>query len=433
MGHDLDRRSLLAGVMAVGAATPAVSAAAPAAARSFPKGFLWGTATAAHQVEGNNVNNDWWLLESLPGTPIAEPSGDACDHYHRYADDVALLARLGFTTYRFSIEWARVEPLAGRYSVAELEHYRDVLRACRAHGLTTVVTLHHFTSPRWFCAAGGFEREAAVEQFAAYAEQVARHCGDLIDYLCTFNEANLSFGDFLPGTPALIAKAAQATASPAFSSFLFDDTSISKPIVRRAHAAARARVKALRPALPVGLTLAMADVQDAPGAPGFGAAKRSEFYDVWLTAAREDDFVGVQNYTREMFGPNGRVDPAPDVARTQLGQEYYPLGLAGAVRYAAQVAKVPVLVTENGIGVQDDAVRVAYIREALAGLHACLAEGVDVRGYLHWSAMDNFEWGFGYGPKFGLIAVDRQTQARAPKPSARYLGAIARRNGLPAS
>ena len=111
MGHDLDRRGLLAGVMAVGAAAPAVVAAAPAAARRFPKGFLWGTATAAHQVEGNNVNNDWWLLESLPGTPIAEPSGDACDHYHRYADDVALLAGLGFTTYRFSIEWARVEPL----------------------------------------------------------------------------------------------------------------------------------------------------------------------------------------------------------------------------------------------------------------------------------------------------------------------------------
>jgi beta-glucosidase len=390
----------------------------------------WGTATAAHQVEGNNTNNDWWLLETLPGTPIAEPSGDACDHYHRYADDIALLAKLGFNTYRFSIEWARVEPLPGRYAQAELAHYRRMLEACKRHGLKTVVTLHHFTSPRWFAQAGGFEQQAAVEQFSAYAEQIARHCGDLIDYLCTFNEANLSFGGFIPGSKALIARAAEATASPGFSSFLFDDITISKPIVQAAHDAARRKIKALRPHLPVGLTLAMADVQDAPGAKGFGDAKRSAFYDVWLKAARDDDFIGVQNYTREMFGPAGKVDPAPGVLRTQLNQEYYPLGLARAVRYAAKVAQVPVLVTENGIGIEDDAVRVRYIGEALTSLQACIAEGVDVRGYLHWSAMDNFEWAFGYGPRFGLIAVDRATQMRTPKPSAHLMGEIARRNSL---
>lgn len=429
-----NRRAILAAASVtatVAATVPALAGARAAPSpKAFPKDFLWGTATAAHQVEGNNVNNDWWLLENLPGTPLAAPSGDACDHYHLYAEDIALLAKLGFGAYRFSIEWARIEPAPGLYSHAELNHYRRVLETCRAHGLKTVVTLHHFTSPLWFAATGGFEDQAAIKRFADYAGQVADHCGDLIDYLCTFNEANLSFGDFIPGAAALSAKAAQAVNSDHFASFLFDDVAVSKPIVRAAHRAAREAIKARRPRLPVGLTLAMSDVQDAPGAKGAAAAKRAALYDVWLHAARDDDFVGVQNYTRELYGPKGRVEPAPDALRTQLGQEYYPAGLAGAVRYAAEQARVPILVTENGIGVEDDAIRVRYIGEALAGLKACIEDGVDVRGYVHWSAMDNFEWAFGYGPKFGLIAVDRATQKRLPKPSAYALGAIARANQL---
>ena len=116
---------------------------------NFPAGFLWGTATAAHQVEGNNLNNDSWLMEHLPGTIYAEPSGDACDHYHRYAGDIALLAELGFNLYRFSIEWARVEPEEGEFSSAELDHYRRMLAACHEHHITPLVTFHHFTTPRW--------------------------------------------------------------------------------------------------------------------------------------------------------------------------------------------------------------------------------------------------------------------------------------------
>jgi beta-glucosidase len=205
---------------------------------------------------------------------------------------------------------------------------------------------------------------------------------------------------------------------------------VSKPIVREAHVAARQAIKAVRPTLPVGFTLAINDIQDAPGSTGAATAVRSGMYDVWLQAARADDFIGVQNYTRLLFGPTGLVAPEKGVVMTQLGQEYYPLGLANAVRYAAQVAKVPVLVTENGIGIEDDAIRAKYIPEALAGLAAVIGEGVDVRGYIHWSAFDNFEWAFGYGPKFGLIAVDRKTQARTVKPSASVLGDIARRNRI---
>ena len=129
-----------------------------AMSRAFPEGFRWGTATAAHQVEGNNVNNDWWEWENRPGSVCVEPSGDACDHYHRYPEDIALLAALGFNSYRFSIEWSRIEPEEGRFSVAALDHYRRMVASCLEHGLDATVTFHHFTTPRWATADGGLAR-----------------------------------------------------------------------------------------------------------------------------------------------------------------------------------------------------------------------------------------------------------------------------------
>ncbi len=427
--HRPTRRSVIGAGAALALAAPARAAEPP---RPFPKGFIWGTATAAHQVEGGNTNSDWWLLEHLPGTPIREPSGTACDHYRRFRADIARIAYLGFGSYRLSVEWARIEPEPGRYDKAALDHYREVLAECRKRRLKTVVTLHHFTSPRWLAEQGGFENPATVAKFAAYAGEVVRHCGDLIDTICTINEANLSFSSFVPAEAlrTLNEGAARVTGKPGWRSYLFDNPEVSKPIVRQCHTAARRTVKALRPTMPVGLTLAMADVQDAPGAPGAGVAKRSAMYDEWLHLARADDFVGVQNYTRERFDATGAVPPPAGVPLTQLGQEYYPQGLAGAVRYAAEVARVPILVTENGIGIEDDTVRVRYLHEALTSLQRCIADGVDVRGYWHWSAMDNFEWLFGYGPKFGLMAVDRATQARTIKPSALRLREIAQTNAV---
>lgn len=160
-------------------------------ALSFPNGFLWGVAGAAHQVEGNNVNSDTWLLEHTPGSPFVEPSGDACDHYHRYPSDIALIASLGFNTYRFSIEWARIEPEQGEFSYAALEHYRRMLAACHEHGLTPIVTYHHFTSPRWVAARGGWEVMANAELFARFCEQATAHLGDLIGAACTINQPNI--------------------------------------------------------------------------------------------------------------------------------------------------------------------------------------------------------------------------------------------------
>lgn len=432
MNFTLTRRSMLEGVAASAAGLALESAAQAATGRPFPPRFLWGAGTAAHQVEGNNVNNDWWLLEGLAEAGFASPSGDACDHYHLFREDIRLLADLGLNTYRFSIEWARIEPREGQFSQAELDHYRAMLTACREAGLKTVVTLHHFTAPLWLAKQGAFMSRNAVPLFARYAAKVADHCGDLIDVLTTFNEANLSFTEYVPQEQVarLIAVARRESGSPHFSSFLFDDVMVSKPIVREAHVAARRAVKAARPSLPVGFTLSISDVQDAPGEKGAAEAMRAQLYDVWLRAARDDDYLGVQNYTRLLVGKDGVVPPAKGVIMTQLGQEYYPQALGNAVRYAASVARTPILVTENGIGIADDGIRGRYIREALTGLQACIAQGVDVRGYIHWSALDNFEWALGYGAQFGLISVDRATQQRTPKPSAAMYGAIARRNRI---
>jgi beta-glucosidase len=170
---------------------------------TFPQGFLWGAATAAHQVEGNNINSESWVLEHLPGTIYAEPSGDACDHYHRYPEDIALLAKLGFNAYRFSIEWARIEPEEGEFSLAALDHYRRMLATCHEHGIQPVVTFHHFTSPRWLIRAGGWLDARTPDRFVRYCERATRHLGDLIGAACTFNEPNLPMilSKILPFSP----------------------------------------------------------------------------------------------------------------------------------------------------------------------------------------------------------------------------------------
>ena len=388
-------------------------------ATSFPAGFLWGTATAAHLVEGANLNNDWWAWEHTLGSPCHEPSGDACDQYHRYAEDLDLLARLGFRVYRFALEWSRIEPEDGEFSRAALDHYRRICAACRERGLEPIVTLHHFTTPRWLAARGGWaERDTAV-RFARFCARAAGHLGDLVTRFCTLNEPNIvadvgyRWGLFPPGRrdPDLRLRV---------NDVLID-----------AHRRAVAAVRTAGVAVPIGLTLAMQDYQAVDGGEAVRDRERHDMEDVYLEAVRGDDFLGVQVYTRVRFGPDGLRSPDRDARLTQMGYEFWPEALAVCLRRATTVAPgVPLLVTENGIGTDDDAERIEYVERALRGVLGCLADGLDVRGYIYWSLLDNFEWAFGYRPKFGLVAVDRETQARHPKPSAAWLGAVARANAL---
>lgn len=408
---------------------------------SFPDRFLWGVAGAAHQIEGGNVNSDSWVLEHVPSTIFAEPSGDACDHYHRYPTDIAMIAELGYNTYRFSIEWARIEPEPGEFSVAALDHYRRMLETCHAHGLTPVVTYHHFTSPRWFAARGGWEVLANAELFARYCERATAHLGDLIGRVCTMNEPNVglllqAMGHFptdeVIGSSPFRLEAAKAVGSEngMFGAFPHCRQVPARDTLIKAH---RLAVEAIRSAggkFPIGLTLALADFQAVPGGEAHRDRGNREANDVFLDATRGDDFVGVQTYSRTRFGPDGLLGPEEGVEVTQMGYEFWPEALEATIRYAHQRTGLPVLVTENGVSTLDDTRRIEYVRRALVGVHHCLADRLPVEGYCYWSIFDNFEWTSGYRPVFGLVAVDRKTQVRTPKPSASWLGAVARANKL---
>ncbi|MFP4005082.1 MAG: glycoside hydrolase family 1 protein [Alphaproteobacteria bacterium] len=413
-------------------------------AYQFPSGFLWGAATAAHQVEGNNVNSDFWVLEHRPGTPFAEPSGDAVDQLHLYREDIAMLAAMGFEAYRFSIEWARVEPERGVFSKAALSHYRNVMEACRDCEIAAVPTLHHFTSPRWLAADGGWNDMRTADRFARYAEMVAEELGDLATLICTINEANLparlQLQELMPhprdyahqGWFREAARLCGATDAGRFAPFWFADGQKTIDVALAAHAKARDAVKAAAPRVPVGVTLALYDEQVADGGEAALAAERAACDDRFLEAVRGDDFLGVQTYTRVVYGPEGGRPPPPGAERTQMGYEYYPAALGGALRRAHAVSGCPLYVTESGIGTADDTRRMDFYAQALHSMTGCMRDGIDVRGFFAWSLLDNFEWLMGYGPTFGLVAVDRESQSRQVKPSGRWLGRIARENRFPA-
>jgi beta-glucosidase len=405
----------------------------------LPDGFLMGASTSAHQVEGNNVSSDLWALEHRPNTFVSEPSGDAADSYHRWREDMDLLGSLGFNAYRFGIEWARIEPEQGRISRAAVEHYRAMVLGARERGLTPVVTLHHFTSPRWFSARGGWLAEDSAELFGAYVRTAVEVLGEEVRYVATINEPNMvallhvlrrpAEGNGRPSGPS--ADAGEAGAAAFDPAAVEPDPEVTAALVR-AHRAARAVLKEADPGYQVGWTVANQVYQPEPGAEEVAAAIALSREDVYLHAAREDDWIGVQAYTRHRVGRTGPL-PVPEGARTTLtGWEFYPEALGEAVRHTREVVGdgVAILVTENGIATADDEHRIAYTERALTSLAAEMRDGADVRGYLHWSALDNYEWG-SYRPTFGLIAVDRRTFARTPKPSAHWLGSLSRDRRLP--
>jgi beta-glucosidase len=281
-------------------------------------------------------------------------SGDACDSFNRYSEDIALVAALGLDSYRFSLEWSRIEPEEGEFSLVALDHYRRMAAACHEAGVMPVVTYHHFTHPRWLAAAGTWEALHAPDRFARFCERATGHLGDLVGMACTLNEPNVvatmgwRHGIFPPGVR----------------------DRVRRDVVNAALVAAHGKaVDAIRSGpgeFPVGLTLSMTDYQLQPGG------------DEWLERVRR---------------------PSEDVFL-------------------------------EAIGTDDDEMRTEYVRRALAGLGRCLDDGIDVRGYFYWSLLDNFEWVLGYGPTFGIVAVDRQSFERRPKPSAAWLGGIARANRL---
>lgn len=391
----------------------------------FPDGFLWGASTAAHQIEGNNVNSDWWRKEHDPAAGIGEPSLDACDSYHRWEQDMDMLAGLGFTDYRFSVEWARIEPAPGAFSRAEIAHYRRMVDGALARGLRPMVTLHHFTVPRWFEDLGGWTADDAVKLFARYVEHCAPIYAHGVRHVCTINEPNMI------AVMAGLARRGEQGFPPA--GLPFPDHETTQAVIAAHHAAVKT-VRAANPDVQVGWTIANQVYQALPGAEEGTEAYRRPREDVFIEAARDDDFIGVQSYTRTKIGLAGPIPAPEDAERTLTQWEYYPAAVGHALRHTAEVigADMPLIVTENGIATSDDNRRVDYYTGALAAVADAIADGLDVQGYLAWSALDNYEWG-SFRPTFGLIAVDPVTFERRPKPSAEWLGGFGRTRELPRS
>jgi len=393
----------------------------PSAGHPFPDGFLWGASTAAHQIEGNNVNSDWWFREHEADSTLPEPSGDACDSYHRWREDMDLLAELGFTDYRFSIEWARIEPAPGRFSKAEIAHYRRMVEGALERGLRPMVTLHHFTVPHWFAERGGWTAGDAIDLFERYVRATAPIIGTGVRHVCTINEPNM--------IALAVAFREQGTEVAPVAGIPLLDKPTTEALIQ-AHHRARAAVKSISPDIHVGWSIANQVYQAEPGAEAVTVAYSHPREDVFIEAARDDDWIGVQSYTRTRIDVDGPL-PAPDDAeRTLTGWEYYPEAIGHALRHtAAIVGDVPLIVTENGIATADDSRRIDYYTGALSAVAAALEDGLDIRGYLAWSALDNYEWG-SYVPTFGLIAVDPETFERTPKPSAAWLGNLGRTRAL---
>ena len=339
----------------------------------FPDDFLWGAATAPHQVEGNNTNSDFWANEArMPGM---ERSGDACDSYHRYGEDMRLLADAGCNSYRFGIEWARVEPEEGLISNATLAHYRRMIDTATGLGLVPVVTLHHFTNPRWFAERGGWLADEAIGRFERYVTATTQIL-DGVEWVVTMNEPNM-----LSMMTAMAKAMAVAQASGEWQSPTVDnvrpaqlpapDVEIGQRFVQ-AHHAARAIVWA-KTGAKVGWSIANRAFAARPGGEEKLAELQWIWEDLYLAGSAGDDFVGVQSYSSQWVGADGIEPYPPHPDNTLVGTAYRPDALGMAVRHSHEVTGLPILVTENGIATDDDSRRIAYTTGALEGLAEAMA------------------------------------------------------------
>ncbi|NVM55804.1 MAG: glycoside hydrolase family 1 protein [Candidatus Helarchaeota archaeon] len=398
----------------------------------FPKEFLWGSATSAHQVEGNNNKNHWWLWEQKGGN-IADGSvsGVACDQYNRYKEDIQLMKELSHNAYRFSIEWSRIEPEKGKFDAQEVEHYRDVLNTLIDNGITPMVTLHHFTNPIWLQKMGAWENPEVVDLFERYTVHVAEALGDLVPFWNTINEPMIvALIGYLVGVHPPNKKDMAAFAKVAVN--------LLKSHGKGYHAIHRTVKGGKHPQVGIVKTL----IAFEPFDPNSDADKqkansRHQLFNLWflngittgvigvpLSNNEEipylkgsSDFFGVNYYTRELLkgDTSGRISGSKE--KNDMGWEIYPEGLYNLL-IAVKKYNKPIYITENGICTTEDERRSKFLVQHLISVHQALQQGVDIRGYLHWSLMDNFEWNEGFAKRFGLVELNYETQERKPRPSA---------------
>lgn len=394
---------------------------------SFPKKFLWGAASSAHQVEGGN-HNDWSEWEKLGKVKHGEHSGQATGHFQRYAADFALAKELGHNAHRLSIEWSRIEPKPGVIDTDAIDHYRQVLTELRRLGIEPIVTLHHFTNPTWVAARGGWVNRQTVDYFTRYVTTVVRELGPLVHYWITINEpTNITTVCYIGGYWP-----------PQEKNFIHAWQAIRNLLA--AHQLAYQIIHRHDPSAKVGVANNIVDFIPARTANPLDRGLRffSHYWhnQWWLDQTYlTQDFIGLNFYFTHplkfrltwplrLFFPQ----PMPDRIKSDLGWPICPEGLGRVLTWLQRYHR-PIIVTENGIADASDHLRAGYIRSHLAEVAQALAHGVDIRGYFYWALTDNFEWHEGFDPRFGLVAIDYHTLQRSVRPSAYTYRQIIESNG----
>lgn len=412
-------------------------------ALQFPDGFLWGAATASHQVEGNTTN-DWSEWEKQNAKRLAQESsahfghlphwerfevqaqdpknyisGIACDHYHRFEEDFDIARSLGHNAYRFSIEWSRIEPEEGVFDEKEIRHYRKVLQALHTRNITPFVTLWHWTLPLWLAENGGIASSRFPFHFRRYAEKIAQELGSDVRFWITLNEPDVvASHSYQKG-----AWPPQRKNPLTFIRVLLN--------LAKAHKEAYAGIKQLLPDAQIGI--AKHQVAFEISRPTFVNTILKKIghslWNEWLLnrIKNHQDFIGLNHYNRNVIDNGFYKNPNERV--TDFGWEFYPESIYQALIELKPYGK-PVYVTENGIADASDTLRQEFIPRALVSVHQAIQDGADVRGYLYWSLLDNFEWDKGFWLRFGLIEIDYATQKRTVRPSALAYADICRNNSL---
>ena len=414
---------------------------------TFPKDFLWGVATAAHQVEGNNINNQWYLWESTvnaSGKPMilrGQLSGIACDHWRRYNQDIHLMKDLGVNSYRFSVEWSKIEPREGVFDTLAIKHYQDVCDSLIVNGIVPMVTLHHFTNPIWFEKKGAFEKKENIADFIRFTEVVYMALKDRVRFWCTINEPAVYVveGYFQGANPP-------GKKDPQLAAVVLRN-------ILEAHVQAYWKIKSLpggdHARVGVVKNMTQADpyskwnlgdwvfanlIEGVFNGTTLNFLKTGKYRFVMPTMAKliEEnpkakgslDFIGLNYYSHYNYKFSFNLDRAfqakllPGEIKTDMDYASYPEGFYRAIKTVSQFG-VPIYITENGIADAKDDRRAQFISQYLYVVSKAISEGYDIKGYYYWSLLDNFEWSLGYDMKFGLYSVDMASQMRTMKNGAK--------------
>ncbi len=410
----------------------------------FPEGFLWGSATSAHQVEGNN-HNDWteWeqskarinQLKAKGLDPTDFISGKACDSYNLYEKDFDIAKELHHNVHRFSIEWSRIEPEEGKFDEQQMQHYVTVVKALRDRGIEPMITLWHFTNPVWFAEKGGFLNLDSPKCFTRYVKYVVDNLKDRVGMWITFNEPTSVYSGFSYLLGVWLPQQKSFFKYIRVQNNFIKAHTLAYQEIKKAYAVSQfegAPAQTSHNIVPlVGVVENFSPFVSGPILRALGVGRLASYFRnirFFVQTLPCQDFIGLNYYTFRRLPGSYSVLPKQEVA-TEMNWEIYPKGIYQALKRFKQFNK-PVYITENGIADATDHKRAKFIKDHLYWAHKAISEGVDVRGYMYWSLLDNFEWAHGFGPRFGLIEMDYKTMERKIRPSAYEYAKICESNVL---